>query len=101
MYELFEKVLIQSGIPTPEREYKFHPKRKWRIDFAWPKVKLAVEIEGGIYVRGRHTRPLGFVNDIGKYNAIVMAGYSLLRFTPDQLMGYGVDTIERFFRIST
>jgi very-short-patch-repair endonuclease len=98
MYELFEKVLIQSGIPVPEREYKFHPSRKWRIDFAWPAVKLAVEIEGGAFSSGRHTRGAGFRRDIEKYNELALAGYTLFRFMPEQLMGCGIDTIVKFFK---
>jgi len=36
-----------NGLPEPEREYRFHPRRKWRFDAAWPDAKLAVEVEGG------------------------------------------------------
>lgn len=67
-------------IVFPVREYKFHPTRKWRIDFAWPEVKLAVEIEGAVWVQGRHTRGSGFVKDIEKYNALTELGWSLLRY---------------------
>lgn len=74
------------GIPTPETEFKFHPTRKWRFDYAWPKLgKIAVEIEGGIWSRGRHTRGAGFLADMDKYNAAGKAGWRVFRFTPDQL----------------
>ena len=42
---------------------------------------LLVEIEGGIYAGGRHTRGKGFENDCEKYNVAVLMGYSLLRFS--------------------
>lgn len=77
--------MLAPDIPTPEREAKFHQTRNWRVDFMWRQQKLAVEIEGGIYNRGRHVRPAGFKNDILKYNALSIAGYKLLRFTPDML----------------
>ncbi|MGI0119640.1 hypothetical protein [Zooshikella sp. RANM57] len=43
-------------LPKPETEYIFHPSRCWRFDFAWPDRKLAVEVEGGGWSNGRHTR---------------------------------------------
>ena len=103
MYELFEKTIIQLGLPVPTREYRFLSRRKWRIDFAWPEHKLAVEIEGGAFmnkhgIQGRHVRGAGFRSDIKKYNEIAMQGYTLLRFMPEQLMSYGIDLLERFFK---
>lgn len=77
---LFRLQLIGFDMPVPEPEYKFHPDRKWRIDFAWPGLKLAVEIEGGIWTGGRHTRGAGFMADMEKYNALAVLGWRLLRF---------------------
>lgn len=73
------------NLPNPEMEYKFHPVRKWRIDYAWPLCYLAVEIEGGIWTRGRHTRGSGFAKDIEKYNALTEAGWALLRYPPNNI----------------
>jgi len=70
-----------AGIPDPEREYRFAPPRRWRFDFCWPDKLLAVEAEGGVYSRGRHVRPVGFEKDAEKYNAAVVAGWRVLRFT--------------------
>ena len=67
------------------KEYRFHPKRKWRFDYAFPAVKLALEVEGGVWTRGRHTRPQGFLNDIEKYNTATLLGWRVLRTTPDEL----------------
>lgn len=61
---------------APEREYRFHPKRRWRFDFAWPSVKVAVEIEG----RGRHQTFTGYRADLEKYNEAVQLGWRILRF---------------------
>jgi very-short-patch-repair endonuclease len=72
-------------IPEPVREYRFHPARRWRLDYAWPDFRLAVEIEGGVWINGRHTRGRGFLGDLEKYNELAMAGWSLLRFTPGQV----------------
>jgi very-short-patch-repair endonuclease len=71
-----------SCIPKPEREYRFHPERKWRFDFAWPDLKVAVEVEGLTYgAGGRHQRVGGYQGDLEKYNAAAMAGWLVLRFT--------------------
>lgn len=66
------------------REYKFHPTRRWRIDYFFPEQKLAVEIEGGVWAYGRHNRAASFLKDMDKYNAMALMGIHLLRFTPDQ-----------------
>lgn len=63
------------------QEYAFHPERKWRMDFAWPENKIAIEVEGGVWTQGRHTRPQGFINDTHKYNQAAILGWTVLRFT--------------------
>lgn len=78
---LFWLHLMNLDLPVmPEPEYKFHPVRKWRLDFAWPSLRLAVEIEGAVWTGGRHTRGSGFLADIDKYNALASMGWRLLRF---------------------
>lgn len=65
----------------PVREYRFAPPRRWRFDFAYPERKVAVEVEGGVYSFGRHTRGKGYENDLEKYNTAVVMGWKVLRFT--------------------
>lgn len=85
-----------SGLPVPEPEFFFAKPRRWRFDWAWPDCKLAVEQEGGIFIRGRHTRGAGYVNDMAKYNAAALAGWRVLRFTPQQMQnGMALDAVER------
>ena len=72
--------------PVPVRELEFAKEpfgRKWRFDFAWPDYMIAVELEGGIWKRGRHQRPLGFISDTEKYNAAARLGWRVLRFTAE------------------
>lgn len=64
-----------------EREYRFHPSRRWRFDFALHDHRIAIECEGGHWSGGRHVRGDGFENDCEKYNAAVVAGWRVLRFT--------------------
>jgi very-short-patch-repair endonuclease len=69
-------------------EYRFHPTRRWRADFALPKEnpRLLVEVEGGVWVQGRHQRGKGFEDDCEKYASAMMEGYAVLRVTPRQIM---------------
>lgn len=69
----------------PAREYEFSRTRKWRFDFAWPESLVAVEIDGGAFSRGRHTRGGGFEKDCEKLNAAALDGWRVFRFTPQML----------------
>ena len=73
------------GVPMPEQEYRFVDDRRWRFDFAWPVQRVALEIEGGIWIRGRHTRPIGFLRDMEKYNRAAVEGWRILRATPQDV----------------
>lgn len=84
------------GLPHPKREYRFHTTRKWRFDFAWPELRLAVEVEGGVYSGGRHTRGKGFEADAEKYNEAALMGWTVIRVTPGMIKkGLAIDTISR------
>ena len=67
------------------KEFRFHPIRKWRFDYALPDHLLAIEVEGGVWSGGRHIRPRGFLGDMEKYNAASALGWRVLRVTPDTL----------------
>jgi very-short-patch-repair endonuclease len=97
--EILEQHIKVSGLPVPAREFKFHPTRRWRFDFAWPLWKVAVEVDGGVYNRGRHVRGSGFERDAEKRNAAVMAGWRVLHFTPSHIKsGIAVREIENLLR---
>ena len=81
----FERLLRSVGLPAPVREHRFHPVRRWRFDYAWIEHKVALEVEGGVWTGGRHTRGTGFVADIEKYNAAVVAGWRVVRVVPGKL----------------
>ena len=75
-----------AGLPEPVPEYRFHAARKWRADYAWPLRLVIVEIDGGVWTQGRHTRGAGVIADQRKLNAAALLGYRVLRYTPDRLM---------------
>jgi very-short-patch-repair endonuclease len=63
------------------RQHRFHPKRRWLLDFAFPRKKVSIEVEGGIWTGGRHTRGDGFEKDCEKQNTAVCMGWKYLRVT--------------------
>lgn len=79
-----------------EQEYKFHPTRKWRADFFITGTKILVEVEGGIWSGGRHTRGKGYLGDMEKYNEAAAMGYTVLRFSTEQVKsGLALKKIEQ------
>lgn len=64
-----------------QREYKFCPDRKWRFDFALVKQKIAIEVEGGIFIPGGHSTGKGIMRDMEKYNWATVNGWKVLRYT--------------------
>lgn len=94
-YHLFLILLnnIKKGWIT---EHKFCPDRKWRFDYAHPEYKIATEIEGGIFVFGRHNRASGYIKDMEKYNMATILGWKVLRYTPQQLLKMGEDVKNLF-----
>lgn len=96
--------IILAGLPEPEREYKFHPVRQWRADFAWPNQMLLLEIEGGIWLsttqeHGKgHAHPERFEADVQKYNAATLSGWRLLRATAKTIRdGQMLADLQQFF----
>ena len=92
---LFQAACRAHGLPVPVSEWQFDPKRKWKFDFAWVHIRLigctgihrhdpgvALEIDGGVYTGGRHTRGAGFIADQEKRNRATIMGWKVLHCTP-------------------
>lgn len=75
----FEQAWRALGGPELVCEYRFHPKRRWLADYAHVESRVMIELEGGVYGRGRHVRPKGFIDDCAKYNAATMMDWAVLR----------------------
>ncbi len=82
-----------------EQEFKFHPERKWRADFLISNTNILIEVEGGIWSGGRHTRAKGYLGDMEKYNAAAVMGFKVLRFDTQQVKsGLAIKQIEDLVR---
>lgn len=94
--DLFVALVRSEGLPRPLLEHRFHPVRKWRFDYAWPEQKVALEVEGGVWTGGRHTRGAGFLKDMEKYNEASAMGWRIVRCQPSDLCKVAtIDTIRR------
>jgi hypothetical protein len=82
---LFLALLKRAKLPAPVIEHRFAPPRRWRFDYAFPDAKVALEVDGGVWTRGRHTRGSGWLKDTEKLNTAAVMGWRLLRCTPAQL----------------
>jgi hypothetical protein len=83
---IFSALCSEMDIPTPVCEMRFAEPRRWRFDYAWPHLKVALEVEGGIWTNGRHTRGKGFLGDLEKYNTAALMGWVVLRVEPKKLV---------------
>lgn len=93
--DLLARQLKLAGVPEPERQWRFHPVRRWRFDFAWPGDRLAVEVEGGIFVQGRHARGTGILGDMEKYAEATLIGWRVLRVARQHIIsGQALNWIE-------
>lgn len=88
-----------SGLPTPKRQWQFALPRKWSVDFGWPERGVILEVEGGTFTNGRHSRGKGMRNDADKYNTATLLGHRVFRVTTDMIQdGTAYELIHRIFR---
>lgn len=68
-------------------EWYFHDTRKWRFDYALPELKIAIEVDGGVFTGGRHSGGIGQVKDMEKMNYAASLGWLVFHFIPDEMFG--------------
>lgn len=98
----FDKQCDLAGLPKPTPEYYFAKAtlgRRWRLDWCFIPERVAVEVEGGYAVQGRHTSAKGFLADMEKYNTLACMGYRLIRVSPRQIAnGEALNWVDRILR---
>jgi hypothetical protein len=79
----FESILRRFGLPMPERQYEVKDGSRLvaRLDFAYPSARLAFEVVGFEYHRGR-TR---FLRDTSRHNAVAKLGWDLRYITKEMI----------------
>jgi very-short-patch-repair endonuclease len=70
----FARLVRRFGLPTPRFQHRIG---RHRVDFAWPDIKLAVEVDGYQH----HGTRRAFQADRDRQNALVARGWTVLRFT--------------------
>lgn len=95
----FDLLIKSFGCFIPE--YKFLINRKYRFDYANINLKIAIEFEGGIFTKGRHSRPLGYSSDCMKYNLAQLEGWIVLRFTCIDKPDFIISIIKKAIKIKS
>lgn len=84
--QVMELLAEEYGLPKPLPEYQFHPTRKYRFDlyFEQDGAKVALEIEGGVFRKGKgaHSSVSGILRDMDKYNEAAKLGIFVYRVLP-------------------
>jgi very-short-patch-repair endonuclease len=86
-------LVIEAGLPHPELQYVVRDAAGAflaRADFAWPERKVLVEFDGDVH-RERDV----FVKDVRRQNAVLAAGWTLLRFTSADAVGRPAELVEQ------
>lgn len=76
----------------PVAEHRFDEARKWRFDFAFPDKRVALEVQGGLFTGGRHSRGPALLKEHEKLNAAACAGWRILYTIPQNLCM--IETVE-------
>jgi hypothetical protein len=78
----FRLACVAHGLPAPAEQFQVHESRKWQWDFAWPWLRICVDLDGGIYTGGAHSRGARIEKDHEKRNAAAADGWTVLLFGP-------------------
>ena len=90
--------ICAAGLTEPKSEFQFaiEAGRKFRFDWAFPAVRIGIEIDGGqwVYGGGRHARD----GDKIKGNLAAELGWRVFHFSPDMLNRDPLTCIEQVVR---
>lgn len=100
--ERFRSILDERGFVGYRREYRFSKTRKWRFDFAWPEIRLAVELQGGVYsYLPSHASAKRIASGYEKINAAQEDGWVVLQYDRSSLSaGRLEDTVMQIARVA-
>ncbi|HEX2701535.1 MAG TPA: type IV toxin-antitoxin system AbiEi family antitoxin domain-containing protein [Acidimicrobiales bacterium] len=75
-----DRLIVRQRLPLPERQF-WLPNTRYRLDYAWPSAKLAVEVDG----YESHAGLDAFRSERARQNVLVLLGWTVLRFTSDDV----------------
>lgn len=84
MESVLRWVVLEAGLPRPVLQHVIHADGRFagRVDMAWPDRKVLVEFDGDV-----HRERAVFVGDVRRQNRLVLAGWTVLRFTSADVLG--------------
>ena len=83
---IFMALLKSVGLPVPVKEYRIDPNRKFHADYAWPSIKLSVEINGGVFTKGAHGSITGILDGYKKINHLATQGWHIMIYVPGEML---------------
>lgn len=96
----FDRLCEVTKLPKPVAEFRFAPPRRWRFDWFWPDHNLALEVQGGLFIRGRHTQGAALVLEHEKLNEAAARGIRVLFVQPKDLESTGTyDLLRRALQL--
>lgn len=81
-FALIASICQGIGIKAPVCEFHHIPGRRFRLDYAWPDYRIGLEVQGGIWTRGRHSRGPGQKTDMEKNNLGILNGWRVFQCVP-------------------
>ena len=75
--------------------------KKWKWDFADPKNRIVIEVQGSIWAKGKtgHTSGVGILRDHEKGNAATFEGYHHFQVSSDTIRNLkAIDMLVRFYK---
>jgi very-short-patch-repair endonuclease len=81
-HDIVASYFRQCGLPEPVFEWRFHPTRKWRLDLAFIDQRVCLEVQGGIFIQGRHSRGAAMLKEWEKLNTLATMGWRVLYCQP-------------------
>lgn len=71
---LFAQQARAEHLPPWERNFIFLPDRKFELDWAWPRIRFGIEIQGAVHAMHLH-------RDAEKHALALLAGWTILPVT--------------------
>lgn len=93
------KALREANINSFSRNCPFIQGRRYQADFWFPRLKLALEVDGGVWMnKSGHTSGSGYTSDRERDVEALLQGIITVRYTSDQVRsGYAIKTFQQIF----